>query len=61
MATTSLSDLQVLYEDNHIIAINKRPSDIVQGDKTGDMPLSELVKRYIKEKRDTPFSSAVLL
>ena len=42
-------NLQVLYEDNHIIAINKRPGDIVQGDKTGDTPLSEVVKGYIKK------------
>ena len=43
-------NLQILYEDNHLIAVNKRPGDIVQGDKTGDMPLSEIVKQYIKEK-----------
>ncbi len=42
--------LQVLYEDNHIIIINKRSGDITQGDKTGDKPLSEVVKEYIKEK-----------
>ena len=35
--------MDVLYEDNHLIAINKRPSEIVQGDKTGDTPLSEKV------------------
>ncbi|MGB3948165.1 MAG: RNA pseudouridine synthase [Bacteroidia bacterium] len=46
--------LEVLYEDNHIIAVNKRPSDIVQGDKTGDTPLSEFVKQYIKKKYDKP-------
>jgi 23S rRNA pseudouridine1911/1915/1917 synthase len=46
--------LEVLYEDNHIIAVNKRPSDIVQGDKTGDTPLSEFVKQYIKEKYNKP-------
>ena len=46
--------LEILYEDNHIIAINKRPSDIVQGDKTGDKPLSEFVKEYIKEKYNKP-------
>nr|WP_225901871.1 RNA pseudouridine synthase [Zobellia barbeyronii] len=44
----------VLFEDNHLIAINKRPGDIVQGDKTGDMPLSEVVKLYIKEKFNKP-------
>ena len=43
-------NLQILYEDNHIIIINKRVGDIVQGDKTGDKPLSEIVKDYIKEK-----------
>ena len=42
--------LEVLYEDNHIIAVNKKPSDIVQGDKTGDRPLAEFVKDYIKKK-----------
>ncbi|MFC2148234.1 RluA family pseudouridine synthase [Bacteroidota bacterium] len=47
-------NLQVLYEDNHIIAVNKRPGDIVQGDKTGDEPLSEIVKQYIKKKYNKP-------
>lgn len=47
-------NLQVLYEDNHLIVINKRPGDIVQGDKTGDVPLSEIVKEYIKEKYNKP-------
>ena len=47
-------NLQVLYEDNHILVVNKRPGDIVQGDKTGDIPLSEVVKRYIAEKYDKP-------
>ena len=47
-------NLQILYEDNHLIAINKRPGDIVQGDKTGDIPLSEVVKEYIKEKYNKP-------
>ena len=42
--------LEVLYEDNHIIAINKKSGDIVQGDKTGDAPLSDFVKAYIKKK-----------
>ena len=44
----------VLFEDNHIIAVNKQPSDIVQGDKTGDTPLSEIVKKYIKIKYNKP-------
>ncbi|MEI8201445.1 MAG: RNA pseudouridine synthase [Bacteroidota bacterium] len=44
----------VLFEDNHIIIINKKPSEIVQGDKTGDTPLSEKVKLYIKEKYEKP-------
>lgn len=48
--TARLMQDQILFEDNHIIIINKRPSQIVQGDKTGDIPLSELVKAYIKEK-----------
>lgn len=47
-------NLQVLYEDNHVIIVNKRPGDIVQGDKTGDTPLSEVVKEYIKIKYDKP-------
>ena len=47
-------NLQILHEDNHIIVINKRVGDIVQGDKTGDKPLSEIVKEYIKEKYNKP-------
>ena len=43
-------NLQVLFEDNHIIIINKRSGDITQGDKTGDKPLSDVVKEYVKEK-----------
>ena len=46
--------MQVLYEDNHIIIVNKRSGDIVQADKTGDAPLSETVKQYIKEKYAKP-------
>lgn len=46
--------MTVLYEDNHIIAVNKTCNEIVQGDKTGDTPLSELVKAYIKEKYNKP-------
>jgi len=48
------SNLQVLYEDNHIIVVNKRAGDIVQGDKTGDKPLSDVVKEYIAEKYNKP-------
>lgn len=44
----------MLYEDNHIIVVNKRPGDIVQGDKTGDKPLSEVVKSYLKDKYSKP-------
>jgi len=47
-------NLQVLFEDNHIIIVNKRAGDIVQGDKTQDKPLSEVVKEYIKEKYNKP-------
>jgi 23S rRNA pseudouridine1911/1915/1917 synthase len=46
--------LEVLYEDNHLIAINKKSGDIVQGDKTGDAPLSDFVKAYIKKKYNKP-------
>lgn len=47
-------NLQILHEDNHLIIINKRVGDLVQGDKTGDKPLSEIVKEYIKEKYNKP-------
>ena len=53
-STNNMMAVDVLYEDNHIIAVNKKPSQIVQGDKTGDVPLSELVKQFIKEKYDKP-------
>lgn len=46
--------MKVLYEDNHIIIVNKAPGEIVQGDKTGDTPLSDIVKEYIKEKYRKP-------
>jgi 23S rRNA pseudouridine1911/1915/1917 synthase len=45
---------EILYEDNHIIAINKKPSQIVQSDKTGDEPLVELLKKYIKQRDNKP-------
>lgn len=46
--------MTVIYEDNHIIAVNKTCNEIVQGDRTGDTPLSELVKAYIKQKYNKP-------
>lgn len=46
--------MQIVYEDNHIIIVSKRSGEIVQGDKTGDVPLSESVKQYIKEKYAKP-------
>ena len=48
------NNLQVIHEDNHIIVVNKRVGDIVQGDKTGDKPLSEVVKEYLKDKYNKP-------
>jgi 23S rRNA pseudouridine1911/1915/1917 synthase len=49
-----MDTLQILFEDNHIIAVNKKVSDIVQGDKTGDIPLSEKVKEYLKVTYQKP-------
>lgn len=46
--------MQVVYEDNHLIIVHKNSSEIVQGDKTGDQPLTETVKAYIKEKYHKP-------
>jgi 23S rRNA pseudouridine1911/1915/1917 synthase len=46
--------MQVIYEDNHIIAVNKNSSEIVQGDKTGDSPLSETIKEYLRLKYNKP-------
>ena len=57
MSTKEIStknNLQIIHEDNHIIVVNKRVGDIVQGDKTGDKPLSDVVKEYIKEKYNKP-------
>ncbi len=53
MAST-INNLAVLFEDNHLIIINKQSGDIVQGDKTGDTPLSEIVKEYLKKKYNKP-------
>jgi 23S rRNA pseudouridine1911/1915/1917 synthase len=48
------ANLQVLFEDNHLLVVNKRIGDIVQGDKTGDKPLSEVAKEYLAEKYNKP-------
>ncbi len=48
------SEINVLFEDNHLIIVNKKSGDIVQGDKTGDKPLNELVKEYLKTKYNKP-------
>ncbi len=47
-------NLEVLFEDNHLVIVNKKSGDIVQGDKTGDKPLSDVVKEYIKDKFNKP-------
>jgi len=52
--TSNKNNLDVLYEDNHLIIINKRVGDLVQGDKTRDKPLNEIVKEYIKDKYQKP-------
>lgn len=52
--TSNPQNLQVLHEDNHLIIVNKRPGDIVQGDKSGDVPLSEVVKAYLAAKHNKP-------
>ncbi len=54
VADEIIESSQILYEDNHLIVINKKASEIVQGDKTGDMPLSEKVKNYIKQRDQKP-------
>ncbi len=51
---TSIWEEQIVYEDNHIIIVNKLPSEIVQGDKTGDMPMSEKIKNFIKKRDNKP-------
>jgi len=48
--------LEVIYEDNHLIAVNKKSGDLVQGDKTGDAPLGDAIKAYLKEKYQKPGS-----
>ena len=54
MNDVPLTDRDVLYEDNHIIALNKKPGQIVQGDKTGDQPLVENLKKFLKTKYNKP-------
>lgn len=49
-----MNSIDIIYEDNHIIAVNKKSSQIVQGDKTGDTPLSELIKALIKQRDNKP-------
>ena len=51
---TIYSDLEVLHEDNHIIVVNKKASDIVQGDKTGDITLPDKIKAFLKDKYNKP-------
>ena len=48
----TFQNLDILFEDNHLIIINKRCGVLVQGDKTGDIPLLEIVKKYLKNKYD---------
>jgi 23S rRNA pseudouridine1911/1915/1917 synthase len=52
--SNQLPTVEVLYEDNHVIVVNKKPSDIVQGDKTGDETLPDKIKSFLKEKYDKP-------
>lgn len=52
--TSTKKNLQILYEDNHFIIVNKRVGDLTQGDKTGDKPLGDLIKEYLKEKYQKP-------
>ena len=52
---TSIWPEQIVHEDNHILIINKLPSEIVQGDKTGDLPLSEKIKTFLKYSNPSSF------
>lgn len=54
ISKNSILPEQIIYEDNHILVINKYPSEIVQGDKTGDLPLSEKIKNFIKQRDKKP-------
>jgi 23S rRNA pseudouridine1911/1915/1917 synthase len=55
MSSSNLKD-RILFEDNHLFVVNKLPSEIVQGDKTGDIPLLDHCKEYIKEVYKKPFN-----
>ncbi len=46
--------MEIVYEDNHVIVANKQPGEIVQGDQTGDTPMSDMIKQYLKEKYNKP-------
>ncbi|MFI5220022.1 MAG: RluA family pseudouridine synthase [Bacteroidia bacterium] len=54
MPPVALSSIRILYEDNHLIIVNKKAGEIVQADKTGDAPLSHFIKQYLKEKYNKP-------
>lgn len=54
MSHSNETNLQILYEDNHLLAINKRAGDLVQGDQTGDLPLGEHIKSFIKKRDNKP-------
>lgn len=47
---STLNNLEILFEDNHLIVVNKKPGDLVQGDKTNDEPLSEIIKKHLKQR-----------
>ena len=51
---STAKNIEILFEDNHIIIVNKKTGDLVQGDKTGDAPLSDILKTYIKDKYNKP-------
>lgn len=54
MSSSNETNLQILYEDNHLVVVNKRSGDLVQGDQTGDLPLGEHIKAWIKKRDQKP-------
>ena len=52
--TRPIEEQDILYEDNHLVIVNKKPGEIIQGDKTGDKPISEKLKDFLKKKYDKP-------